>query len=183
MAPTLLQIRLSPLAPNLLSSCGICKPGVGKHSLCAGIPLHQPDPAAAPSSFPPKNSPPHVIPSKSQGNSQTCCHSLSLRLQKVPCPSPSSLPAIATKMSQPGLCTREHPQPLRCGAGGSEGAQVGSPLGPADFGTWVLRQQLRKLCRRFSRALKGEFTAEVESLDNAELGRGDGKPSASQLFR
>lgn len=117
VAPTLLQIRWelqpapSPLAPNLPSSRGVCKPGAGKHSLRARrlqTPLRQPNPTAAPALFPPKNSPPHVIPPEfwgsSLGESQRCCPRLSLRLQKPPCPSPSSLPAITTKMSQPRPC-------------------------------------------------------------------------------
>lgn len=126
VAPTLLQIRrelqpgLSPPAPILPSSRGACKPGTGKRSLHAGwlqTLLHQPDPTAVPSSFPLKNSPPHAIPLKfwrnGLGDSQSCCPRLSLRLQKLPCPSPSSLPAAAAKMSQPGPCAGEHPHSLR----------------------------------------------------------------------
>lgn len=105
-------------------------------------------------------------------------------------------------MDSPG-CPQAHCQPLpprcpsldptpgstpsssacsQCHAGGSKGAQVGCPLGPADFGTWVLLQQLHKLRWRCGHVLKEEFTTQEESPNNAEPGQGDGKPSASQLF-
>jgi len=50
----------------------------------------------------------------------------------------------------------------------------GAPLGPANFGTRVLLQQLHKPCRRFGHTLKGEFTTEAGSPNNAVPGGGKG---------